>query len=80
MEEQRKHTYGIAGLTQALSGINFPATKEQIIQQKGGNWFEPAKNQQMTVKDALQFCSKDQFKTMADIVTCPEVEQKITEA
>lgn len=77
---EKGEAYGIAALTQALSGIDFPASKEEIIEQDGNKQFQPEKGQTMTVRDALQNCSMSQFNTMADVVACPEVQDSIEAA
>lgn len=47
----------------ALSDVNFPATKEQILQRKGTARVDVAMGKSVTVREALDPIRKERFET-----------------
>lgn len=62
-------TYGIAAVTQALSGIEFPASKDDILQQAQGHeeihW---TKDETFDLRSLLEQAGQDQFESMPQLV------------
>lgn len=53
---------------QALSDINFPATKQDIIQKKGNAQVEVADGKRVSVRDALQPVRQDRFSSPNELL------------
>ncbi|MTJ09699.1 MULTISPECIES: DUF2795 domain-containing protein [unclassified Anabaena] len=61
--------YGVAAVTQALSGIDFPATKEEILQQaRGHEEIHWTKNKTIDLKSLLDQTGQDEFESMPELV------------
>ncbi|MDD3927712.1 MAG: DUF2795 domain-containing protein [bacterium] len=61
--------YGAAAVTQALSGFDFPASKQDLMNARGDREIEIEKGRSMKLRDLLQRVSKDNFDSMADVVS-----------
>lgn len=72
--------YGAASLTQALSGVNFPISRQDLINQVGDRQVEVVKGKTMMMKDLLMACPHDMYNSPVDVTKCPEIEQKIKAA
>lgn len=53
---------------QALSTINFPATKQDIIQKAGNAQVEVAQGRRVSVRDALQPVRQDRFSNPNELL------------
>lgn len=53
---------------QSFSDINFPATKQDIIQKKGSAQFEVAPGRRVSVRDALQPVRQDRFNSPNELL------------
>lgn len=62
--------YGIAAVTQALEGLDFPASKDDILKRVGGNeeihW---TKEKTVNLRTIFMRTGQDQFESMAGIVS-----------
>jgi hypothetical protein len=76
-EHEKGHGSGAEALTQALQGVDFPKSKQELISEVGDKQIQVEQGQQMSVKEALQDCSHDTFNNMDDVISCPEIKQNI---
>jgi len=60
--------YGIAAVTQALDGLHFPASKEQVLERAGSQRIEYRKGQEVNLRQIIQDAPADEFPSMAQIV------------
>jgi Protein of unknown function (DUF2795) len=61
--------YGVAAVTQALSGIDFPASKEEILQQaKGHEEIHWTKDKTVDLSSLLDQTGQDRFESMPELV------------
>lgn len=60
--------YGIAAVTQALDGLHFPATREQVLERAGNQEIEYRKGQVVALRPIIEDAPADQFPSMAQIV------------
>ncbi|MHB0975705.1 MAG: DUF2795 domain-containing protein [Candidatus Aquicultorales bacterium] len=67
---------GRSSLMQALEGIEFPLSKEDLLDCFGENEFE-VKGRRMTVKEAIADCPHGTYNNMDDITMCPSVQTKL---
>jgi len=60
--------FGIAAITQALSGLEFPATKQDLLERAGNQEIEYRKGQPVSLKQLIQDLEEEEFPSMANIV------------
>lgn len=60
--------YGIAAVTQALDGLHFPASKEQVLERAGNQEIEYRKGQVVQLRPIIEDAPADEFPSMAQIV------------
>ena len=60
--------YGAASLTRVLNGVDFPITKEQIIDRYGHKEVNYSKGNLKLMKDIVQKCTQYEFYTMSELV------------
>lgn len=77
---EKGEAYGAAALTQALKGVDFPISRMDLINQVGDRQIEVEKGKPMMMRDVLMACPHDMYNSPVDVVTCPEIEQKIKAA
>ncbi len=53
---------------QSLSDINFPITKQEIIQKKGNTQLEVAQGKRVSIRDALNPVRADRFNTPNELI------------
>jgi len=61
--------YGEAAVTQALKGIAFPISKEQLIKEHGHKEVEVKKGEYILLEDIFTKSQKDRFSSMRDLVS-----------
>jgi len=66
---QEGHAYGIASVSNALGGCDFPMTKQDLIAKYGNRQIEWTKGNPEPLKDVLINATEDQFDSMADVVS-----------
>jgi hypothetical protein len=60
--------YGIAGLTQQLHGIDFPISKDQLMQQYGKKTFQWTKGgETLSLENCLKNVQKNEFNAITEI-------------
>ena len=60
--------FGIAAVTQALKGLDFPATKQDLLNHVRNNTIEYRKGQPVNLRKIIQDTSVDDFPSMANVV------------
>lgn len=60
--------FGIAAITQALSGLDFPATKQSLLERAGNQEIEYRKGQMVSLKQLVEDLEEDEFPSMANVV------------
>ncbi|MCL6472040.1 MAG: hypothetical protein K6T91_04435 [Firmicutes bacterium] len=77
---EKGEAYGTASLTQALEGVNFPISRNDLIEQVGNRQVEVDKGKMMPMRDLLMACSHEMYNSPVDVVSCPEIEDKMKAA
>lgn len=72
--------YGMASLSEALKGVDFPISKQDLIQQVGNRDVQVEQGKTLKMSDFLNACSHDTYNTVTDVTTCPEIESKMKAA
>lgn len=61
--------YGVAAVTQALAGIDFPASRDEIIQQaKDSEQIHWTKDKTIDLRSLLEQTGQDRFESMPELV------------
>jgi hypothetical protein len=60
--------FGIAAVTQALKGLDFPATKQDLLNHVKNNTIEYRKGQPVNMRQIIQDTDVDAFPSMANVV------------
>lgn len=61
--------YGVAAVTQALSGIDFPASRDEILQQaKDREQIHWTKDRTIDLRSLLEQTGRDRFESMSEVV------------
>ena len=63
------HAYGIASISNALSGAEFPMSKRDVLSKYGDKQIEWKKGQTGALKDILETTPDQHFNSMADLVS-----------
>jgi len=63
------HAYGIASVSNALGGVDFPMTKQDLITRYGDRKIEWTKGNPAPLRDVLKNAQENQFGSMADVVS-----------
>lgn len=60
--------YGIAAITQALHGLDFPATKEDILRHVGDREVHYRKDQPIKLRPIIEEAPMEEFPSIAQVV------------
>jgi hypothetical protein len=60
--------YGIAAITQALEGLEFPATKDDVLKKAGRKTIEYRKGEEVDLREIIEAVDEEEFPSMANIV------------
>lgn len=60
--------YGIAAVTQALHGVDFPTTKEALLDHVGDQEIEFRKGQPVSLRRLIEDAPADDYPSMANVV------------
>ena len=60
--------FGIAAITQALDGLEFPATKEALLKRAGRQSIEYRKGQPVNLRKIVEDLEDEEFPSMAQVV------------
>jgi len=63
------HAYGIASVSNALGGVDFPMSKDDLISKYGDRRIEWTKGNPAQLRDVLKNAEENQFSSMADVVS-----------
>jgi hypothetical protein len=61
--------YGMASVTQALDGVNFPANKTDLMNQAGDKSIEWTKGHRMKLRDILAKSPAEEYPSMVQVVS-----------
>lgn len=61
--------YGIASVSNALSGVDFPMSKNDLITNYGSKQIEWTKGHHESLKEVLTCANENAFDSMADVVS-----------
>lgn len=61
--------YGIASVTQALEGLDFPASKQDLLSKAGGKTIEWTKGNPEKLQDILKDAPAEEYASMAQVVS-----------
>lgn len=64
---EKGHAYGVASVTNALQGLDFPCSKQEIINKYGDKQIYWTKEHPEKLRDVLQQVPEQQFQSMADV-------------
>jgi len=62
------HAYGIAAITQALSGLDFPVSKQELLKRAGSHEIEYHKGKPVSLRRIIDAIDVDEFPSMANVV------------
>lgn len=66
---EKGEAYGVAAVTQALSGIDFPANKHKILEQaRGHEEIHWTKDKTIDLRSLLDQTNQDEFESMPELV------------
>ena len=60
--------FGIAAITQALEGIEFPATKQDLLKRAGRQQVEYRKGQPVHLREVIDDMKASEYPSMANVV------------
>lgn len=60
--------YGIAAITQALHGLDFPTTKQEILDHVGNREVEYRKGQRVSLRQIIEDAPTDEYPSIAQVV------------
>ena len=60
--------FGIAAVTQALEGVDFPATKADLLKRAGNQEIEYRKGQPVSLRRILEDCEDEEFPSMSNVI------------
>lgn len=63
------HAYGMAAVTQALEGTDFPASKQDLMNRAGDKDVEIEKGKPVKLRSILEKMPDRQYNSMADVVS-----------
>ena len=63
------HAYGVASISNALQGADFPMSKQDVLKKYGNKQIEWRKGQPGMLKDVLENAPDQQYNSMADLVS-----------
>ncbi|HCF61853.1 MAG TPA: hypothetical protein DFS52_28135 [Myxococcales bacterium] len=58
----------MAAITQALEGLDFPATKDDLLERAGNQTIEYRKGQPVTLRRIIEDLEESEFPSMANVV------------
>lgn len=61
--------YGIAAVTQALQGTDFPVGKDDLLRKAGDKSIEWTKGHSIRLRDVLEEAPVDDYPSMANVVS-----------
>ncbi len=61
--------FGIAAITQALEGLDFPATRDELLKRAGNQTIHYRKDQPVKLREIIEDLDEDEFPSMAQVVS-----------
>lgn len=72
--------YGMASLSEALKGVDFPISKHDLIQQIGDRNVQVEEGKTLKMSEFLEACTHETYHSVTDVTTCPDIESKMKAA
>lgn len=63
------HAFGVASVTQALSGVSFPISKRDLMREFGNAEIHWTKDSREELADILERLPQDEFQSVADLAS-----------
>ncbi len=63
------HAFGVASVTQAISGANFPISKAELMREFGDEEIFWTKDKSEVLGDILERVTQDRFQTVAELTS-----------
>lgn len=60
--------FGIAAITQALEGVDFPTTKHELLKRAGHHQIEYRKGQPLSLHQVIEDLKEEEYPSMANVV------------
>jgi hypothetical protein len=64
---EKGQAYGVASITNVLQGLEFPISKQDLMNRFGDRTIQWTKDNPQSVRDILSKVSQDRFNSMADV-------------
>src|SRR5262245_37162174 len=61
-------TFGIAAITQALDGLDFPVTRDELLRRADDQEIEYRKGQPVALRPIIEDLDDEEFPSMAEVV------------
>jgi hypothetical protein len=61
--------FGIAAITQALEGLDFPANKDDLLRRAGNQEIEYRKGQPVALRPIIEDLEENEFPSMANVIS-----------
>jgi hypothetical protein len=61
--------FGIAAITQALEGVDFPASKQDLLKRAGNQDIEYRKGQPVRLREIIDDLDDEEFPSMANVIS-----------
>ena len=67
-EDERSRAFGIAAVTHALAGLEFPTSKAEAAEKAGEVTIEFRKGESVKLRELIEAIDRDEFRAMPDLV------------
>lgn len=64
-------------IVSALEGIEFPKSKNELMNQVGDREIEVLEGQTISMNELLNACPQENYNNVHDVIACPEIVSKI---
>lgn len=64
---EKGHGYGAAAIAQAIKDVDFPISKEELIEERGDEEIEFKKGESIRLRDILKKLPSDTYHSPADL-------------
>ena len=76
-KKRTNQIYGIASISFALKGAEFPMTKQELIDKYGNKHIQWKKGQSNTLKNILDSTQSKKYNSMTDLVSAISKSEKV---
>lgn len=71
---------GEASLSKALEGVNFPISRQDLINQVGDKQVEVEEGKTMSMSELISACEHETYNSPIDVTSCPDIRNKMKAA